>query len=264
VALLAGKRVVVTGGASGIGRAIALRFAGEGARVAIVDVNEERAVQVAGEVKGSAHRADVADATALASAFADAERALGGLDVLVNNAGLSHLDFLHATDDAHWRRVIDVNLSGAFYAMRAAIPAMQRAGGGAIVNNASGSAPRPTRGEGAYSAAKAGVVALTQIAAQEYGPAIRVNCISPGLVRTPMSEALFSRPDTLEPLRRSAPLGRAGSAEEIADVALFLASDLSRYMTGQNLVVDGGVGLAQTGIDDVLKSLLEKMGKKNQ
>jgi len=160
--------------------------------------------------------------------------------------------------------MIEVNLSGVFYAMRAAIPAMLRSGAGVIVNNASGSAPRPTRGEGAYSAAKAGVVALTQIAAQEYGPTIRVNCISPGLIRTPMSEALFARPETLEPLRRSAPLARAGSAEEVADVALFLASELSRYMTGQNLVVDGGVGLAQTGIDDVLKSLLERMGRKHK
>src|SRR5262249_53299344 len=154
------------------------------------------------------------------------------------------IDYLHATGDAEWRRLIDVNLAGVFHAIRAAVPMLMRGSGASIVNNASGSAPRPTRGEGVYSAAKAGVVALTQAAGQEYGPEIRVNCISPGLTRTPMSEGLFARPEMLEPVRRSVPLARAGTSDEVADVALFLASDLSRYVTGQNLVVDGGMGLA--------------------
>jgi len=188
---------------------------------------------------------------------------MGKLDVLVNNAGASQLAPLAATTDEQWRRVIDVNLSGVFFAMRAAAPLMLQAGGGVIVNNASGSAPRPTRGESAYSAAKAGVVALTQAAAQELGPRIRVNCVSPGLIRTPMSEALFARPEVLEPVRRSAPLGRAGSGDEVADVVVFLASDLSRYMTGQNLVIDGGMALAQAGIDEVLRSILERMKGKS-
>jgi meso-butanediol dehydrogenase / (S,S)-butanediol dehydrogenase / diacetyl reductase len=170
---------------------------------------------------------------------------------------------LHATKDDDWRRMIEVNLSGVFHLTRAAIPLM-REHGGVIVNNASASGVQPTRGEGAYSAAKAGVIALTRSAALEYGPAVRVNCVSPGLIRTPMSEALFTNPDVLEPVRRATPLGRAGTSEEIADVILFLASDLSRFMTGQNLVVDGGMTLPQAGIDDVLRSILDRMTKKGR
>jgi NAD(P)-dependent dehydrogenase (short-subunit alcohol dehydrogenase family) len=260
--LLDGKCAAVTGAASGIGRDVALRFATEGARVAVLDIDGDGAARVASEVGGSAHACDVADSAAVGRSLGEAAAAMGRLDVLVNNAGASHLAPLAATGDEHWRRVLDVNLSGVFYALRAAVPLMLRGGGGAIVNNASGSAPRPTRGESAYSAAKAGVVALTQAAAQEHGPKIRVNCVSPGLIRTPMSEALFARAEILEPVRRSAPLGRAGDSAEVADVILFLASDLSRYMTGQNLVIDGGMSLAQAGIDEVLRNLLQRMKEK--
>jgi NAD(P)-dependent dehydrogenase (short-subunit alcohol dehydrogenase family) len=260
--LLDGKRALVTGGARGIGREIARRFAAEGAHIAIIDVDAAGAADAARELAGTAHAADVADSAALERAMSEACAALGALDVLVNNAGVSHVGPLHAMRDGDWRRILDVNLSGVFYAIRAAVPLMLAGAGGVIVNNASGSGPRPTRGEGAYSAAKAGVVALTQAAALEYGPRIRVNCISPGLIRTPMSEPLFAAPEVLDPVRRSAPLGRAGTSEEVADVALFLACDLSRYMTGQNIVVDGGMGLPQAGIDEVLRSLLERMGKK--
>ena len=261
--LLEGKRAVVTGGASGIGEAVVRRFIAEGARVAIFDVNSERAGAVARETGAEAHVVDVADAAAARKAMDSAVDALGGLDVLVNNAGVSHVRPLHATRDEDWRRMIDVNLAGVFYLTRAVVPLM-RESGGVIVNNASASGVQPTRGEGAYSAAKAGVIALTQSAALEYGPAVRVNCVSPGLIRTPMSEALFANPDVLEPVRRATPLRRAGTSEEIADVILFLASDLSRYMTGQNLVVDGGMTLPQAGIDDVLWSILERMAKKGR
>jgi NAD(P)-dependent dehydrogenase (short-subunit alcohol dehydrogenase family) len=260
--LLDGKCAVVTGGARGIGRDVALRFAQHGARVAVLDVDSAGAAGTASEVGGIAIACDVADSAAVERALADAAATLGKLDVLVNNAGVSHLALLALTGDDAWRRMLDVNLSGVFFATRAAAPLMLATGGGVIVNNSSGSGPRPTRGESAYSAAKAGVIALTQAAAQEYAPEVRVNCVSPGLIRTPMSEPLFARSELLEPMRRSTPLGRAGTGEEIADVVLFLASDLSRYMTGQNLVVDGGMGLAQAGIDEVLRSLLQRMAEK--
>jgi len=120
---------------------------------------------------------------------------------------------------------------------------------------------RPTRGELPYSAAKAGVVALTQGAAQEYGPTIRVNAVSPGVVRTPMTELLYQNPETLDPIENSTPLRRTGEVEEIADVIHFLCSDASRFVTGQNLVVDGGMSLPQAGIDETLRWSLEAIAK---
>ncbi|MFT5443208.1 MAG: NAD(P)-dependent dehydrogenase (short-subunit alcohol dehydrogenase family), partial [Myxococcota bacterium] len=115
------------------------------------------------------------------------------------------------------------------------------------------------RGELPYSAAKAGVVALTQGAAQEYGPTIRVNAISPGIIRTPMTEPLYTMPDALAPVERSTPLRRTGEVEEVADVVHFLCTDASRFMTGQNLVLDGGMNLPQAGIDETLKASLDMM-----
>jgi NAD(P)-dependent dehydrogenase (short-subunit alcohol dehydrogenase family) len=263
VNLLDGKRAIVTGGASGIGESVVLRFIAEGARVVVFDLNAERAEAVASATGAAVQVVDVADAVAARRAVDSAAKALGGLDVLVNNAGVPHVRPLHATKDEDWRRMIGVNLSGVFHLTRAAVPLMRDIGG-VIVNNASASGVRPTRGEGAYSAAKAGVIALTQSAALEYGPAVRVNCVSPGLIRTPMSEPLFTDSDVLAPVRQATPLGRVGTSEEIADVILFLASDLSRFMTGQNLVVDGGMTLPQAGIDDVLRSILERMAKKKR
>jgi NAD(P)-dependent dehydrogenase (short-subunit alcohol dehydrogenase family) len=181
---------------------------------------------------------------------------MAGLSILVNNAGVGHLALLHRNSPEDFDRLLRVNLGGVFHAMRAAIPIMLEQGGGAIVNNASGSGVRPTRGELPYSAAKAGVIALTRGAAQEYGPKIRVNCVSPGVIRTPMSEGLFRLPKLLDPVVAASALARTGVPEDVADVILFLCSDLSRFMTGQNLVVDGGLGLPQAGIDSVLRSLL--------
>ena len=261
--LLEGKRAVVTGGASGIGEAVVSCFARQGARVAIFDRAAERVAAAARRAGATAHVVDVADEGSVRAGIEAAATELGGIDVLVNNAGVSHVGSLHSTKDEDWQRVIAVNLTGVFQMTRAVVPFMQAAGG-VIVNNASASGVQPTRGESAYSAAKAGVIALTRSAALEYGPRIRVNCVSPGLVRTPMSEALFTKREVLEPVRRATPLARAGTSEEIADVILFLASDLSRFMTGQNLIVDGGMTLPQAGIDDVLRSIMERMAGKNR
>jgi NAD(P)-dependent dehydrogenase (short-subunit alcohol dehydrogenase family) len=254
--LLEGKRAIVTGGASGIGLAVCRRFSAEGARLAVFDVNAEAAERTAKELAGLAYAIDVADGLAMESAVRSAAERMGGLDILVNNAGCGHVGLLHEIPPEAWERVLAVNLTGVYHGMRAALPIMLAAGGGSIVSNASGSGPRPTRGELAYSAAKAGVVALTMGAAQEYGPTVRVNCVSPGMIRTPLSELLFQIPKALDPVLAATPLARTGTPEDVASVILFLASDLSGFMTGQNLLVDGGLGLPQAGIDVVLKRML--------
>jgi NAD(P)-dependent dehydrogenase (short-subunit alcohol dehydrogenase family) len=256
--LLAGRTAIVTGGASGIGLATARRIAGEGARVAILDVDRVGAERAAGELGGLAFAVDVRDAERVADATREAAHALGGLSLLVANAGAGFLAPLHEGSPEAFERVVAVNLAGAWHALRAAIPLLLEGGGGAIVTVASASALRPTRGESLYSAAKAGVVALTRAAALEAGPRIRVNCVSPGVIRTPLSEPLFRAPGLLDPVRDATPLGRTGTAEEVADVIVFLLSELARFVTGQNLVVDGGLGLPQAGIDPVLHGILER------
>jgi meso-butanediol dehydrogenase/(S,S)-butanediol dehydrogenase/diacetyl reductase len=257
--ILQGELAVVTGGASGIGRAVCERFAAEGARVAVLDRKADEAHAVAQAVGGVALTVDVCDAAAVKLATDAAVKELGGLSILVCNAGASGLSLLHETEPARFDRLVRINLLGTFHAMRAALPHMLAAGRGAIVNNASGSATRPTYGELAYSSAKAGVVALTRGAAQEYGPAIRVNSVSPGIVRTPLSEPMFALEGALDPAWEATPLGRPGTVDEVADVILFLASDQSRYITGQDLIVDGGLGLAQPGITTTLRSFVEML-----
>ncbi|HEX8804098.1 MAG TPA: SDR family NAD(P)-dependent oxidoreductase [Acidimicrobiales bacterium] len=256
---LDGEIALVTGGASGIGRAVCERFAAEGARVAVLDRDGDGARAAAHAVGGEAFEVDVRDAEAVTAATDAAAERLGGLTVLATNAGASGLSLVHETDPRRFERLVQVNLLGTFHAMRAAIPHMLAAGHGAIVNTASGSATRPTYGELAYSSAKAGVVALTRGAAQEYGPTIRVNSVSPGVVRTPMSEPMFQLDGALEPAWEATPLGRPGTVDEVADVVLFLAGPQSAYVTGQDLVVDGGMGLAQAGITTTLRGFVDML-----
>ena len=253
---LAGQRAIVTGGAAGIGLATARRMAEQGARVALVDVDREPLEAAGRELGSSVHLADVRDAAALDAAFGAAAERMGGLSILFNNAGVGQLAPLHRYAPDAVARLLDVNLVGAYNALRAAIPLMLAGGGGAIVNNASGSGVAPTRGEAPYSAAKAGVIALTRSAALEYGPRIRVNCVSPGMVRTAMSEALFRIPGLLDPLLEAIPAGRTGTPEDVAEVVVFLCSERSRFVTGQNLVADGGLSLVGGGIDPVLRKLI--------
>jgi NAD(P)-dependent dehydrogenase (short-subunit alcohol dehydrogenase family) len=254
VGLLDGRRAVVTGGGSGIGAATCRWFAGEGARVAVLDVDEGAAEAVAGAVGGVAVCADVADAAALAAAFDRAASALGGLDTAVNNAGTGNVLPLHDYPDEEWDRLLRVNLTGVFNGTRAAVPHL-RAGGrtGTIANVSSLSGLRPTRGEAPYSAAKAGVVALTMSAALEYGPAIRVNCVSPGFIRTPLTEPAAADDATRAELEAATPLGRLGTADDVAATIAFLCSDLAAYVTGANLVVDGGSALVNAQVDPMLR-----------
>ncbi len=257
---MAGRHALVTGGASGIGLAIARRLSEEGARVAVLDVDGDAAERAAAEIEGIALEADVRDEEGVGEAVRRADEALGGLSIVVNNAGAGHLAPVHRNDAAVVERVLAVNLTGVFHVLRAALPRMRTHGGGVVVNNASASGVRPTFGESPYAAAKAGLIALTSSIAQEYGPEIRANCVSPGVIRTPLTEVLYNVPGAIAQVESATPLGRTGSADEVADVVLFLCSDLSRFVTGQNLVVDGGLGLAQAGIDATLRGLLGGSG----
>jgi NAD(P)-dependent dehydrogenase (short-subunit alcohol dehydrogenase family) len=255
---LDGQVAIVTGGASGIGRATAVRFALEGASVVVFDRDYDAAELVAEKIGGQAYTVDVRDGDAVTAAVTAVAELHGRVDVLFNNAGSGDLRPLHSVDDKLWHRLIDVNLTGTFNGIRAVVPLMLAAGRGAIINNASVSGLTPTRNEAAYSAAKAGVIALTKSGALEYGPYIRVNCVAPGHVRTPLTVAFEEFPDVFAPVERSIPLGRIGNADEIAEVVLFLASGRSSYMTGQTLVVDGGISLPQAGTDVALAQLLER------
>ncbi len=254
--LLDGRRALITGGATGIGAATARRFAEEGATVAVLDVDADGAAAVAAEVGGHAVVADVADAAAMATAVAAAAEALGGLTTLVNNAGTGNVMALHDYPDREWDRLLDVNLRGVFHGLRAGVPLLRAGGGGEVVNVASVSGLRPTRGEAPYSAAKAGVVSLTRSAALEYAPEIRVNAVAPGFIDTPLTGFAVADEALAGPIVAGTPLGRIGTAEEVADVIVFLCSPLARYVTGEVVVVDGGSVLGNPQVDRFLGGLL--------
>lgn len=266
--LLGGRRALVTGGGSGIGRATCLRMAEEGSAVAVVDVDNDAAGAVVDEIAAAraagrsgqpaalAIGADVADADALEAAFDEAQRRFGGVDTVFNNAGVGAVMPLHRYSDRRFDRIMDVNLRGTFNGIRAAVPRLRAAGGGCIVNMASVNGLRPARGEGPYSAAKAAVIALTSSAALEYGPDIRVNCVSPGFIDTPLTASVSNDEETRATLDAATPLGRAGTAAEVADVVVFLCSDLASYLTGVNVPVDGGSLLVNAQVDQMLRGVL--------
>src|SRR3954468_1336100 len=258
--LLDGRSALVTGGGSGIGRGTCRRFAEEGARVAVVDLDGDAAAAVAEEVDGLSFGLDVRDTDGMKSAVDRAAAELGGLDVAFNNAGTGSMARLHEYEPDEFRRVVDVNLLGVWHGMRAEVPHLLAAGGGSIVNTASISGVRPSPGAGPDAPAKAAVAALTQSAALEYGPkSIRVNAVAPGAIRSAMTTPLLGLGDWEQIWTDRTPLGRVGDPEDIGDVVVFLCSDLARYITGQVLVVDGGMILDGAGIDGVLDYVMQML-----
>ncbi len=253
---VAGKVALVTGGASGIGRATAELFVREGARVAVADIAEDAVRRVAAELAGPdaptlAFTLDVTSETAWENAVAAILDQWGRLDILVNNAGISFGKPLTDTTLDEWRRVTAVNLDGVFLGIKHGGAAMRRTGGGSIVNVSSASGIKPAPGAAAYCASKAGVRMLTRTAALELAPdGIRVNSVSPSGVVTPMWESmpffaemtaqLGSAEAVWAMLSKDVPLKRFAEAEEIALGILYLASDESRFVTATDLPLDGG------------------------
>ncbi len=250
--LLDGQHALITGGASGIGATTARRMHAEGAQIAVLDIDGEGAQRVAAEVDGVAFTADVSDAPSCAAAFAAATDALGGLTIVFNNAGVGAARPLHEYSDRAWAKLVGVNLAGTFHGIRAAVPLL-RESGGCIVNHASVSGIRPTRFEGPYSAAKAGVISLTMDAALEYAPSIRVNCVSPGLIETPLTASVLGDAAVRTAVEAATPMARVGTPEDVANVVVFLASPMAAYITGQNIVVDGGSCLPNAQADAILR-----------
>ena len=252
--------IVVTGGASGIGTAVCRLLAADGVRVGVLDRNAEGAAAIAAEIGGVALVANVADSEAFDAELRRGAEEMGGLRGLVNNAGIGNLKAFESYTDREIDLIFKVNVSSTYYGMRSAAPLLRESGGGAIVNVASVSGVRPTRGEAPYSAAKAAVISLSAGAALELAPAIRVNCVSPGFMHTPLNDVIASDPTLRSSIEAGTPLERVGTADETAELIAFLLSDRSSYLTGQNLVLDGGSLLNSRQMDDVLTPLIGKFG----
>jgi 3-oxoacyl-[acyl-carrier protein] reductase len=239
---LTGKVALVTGGTRGIGRAIAQSLRGAGARVAITGRDAERARATAAELgEGVAgFGCELADPAQVEAAVAAAEAAFGPIDVLVNNAGLTRDQIVLRMSETDWDTVLDANLKGAFLAIRAVLKGMMKRKAGRIINVTSIVGLTGNKGQANYAASKAGLIGLTKSVAKEYASRnILANCVAPGFVETAMTGALPV--EARSTLLQQIALGRLGRPEDIAGAVLFLASDLAGYVTGQVLVVDGGL-----------------------
>jgi 2-keto-3-deoxy-L-fuconate dehydrogenase len=248
---LDGKIAAITGAASGIGRAIALRFANAGCVVRALDIDEKSAASAVKEItlsggKASAHICDVSDQAQTKQAFQQISR-LGSLDILVNNAGISHIGKLETTSEADLDRVFRVNVKGMYNCMAAAIDLLKANGGGAIVNMASIAGTAGLGDRFAYCMSKGAVIAMTYSVAKDYLPhKIRCNCISPARVHTPFVDDYLHKNypgrehEMFEKLSATQPMGRMGEPDEVAALALFLCSDDASFITGSNYPIDGG------------------------
>jgi 3-oxoacyl-[acyl-carrier protein] reductase len=239
---LAGQTALVTGSTRGIGLAIARMLYGAGARVAVHGRDPGRAREVAAGLgeRAAGVACDVGNAGQVEAAIAEAEAALGSISILVNNAGLTRDNLLVRLSDEEWDAVLDANLKGAFHTMRVLARGMMKRKGGRIINITSVVGLTGNKGQANYAASKAGLIGLTKAVAKEYASRnILVNCVAPGYIATDMTAAL--PPEAGAALLGAIPLGRLGQPDEVAGAVLFLASDLARYMTGQVLVVDGGL-----------------------
>ncbi len=239
---LSGKVAFVTGSTRGIGLAIAKSLHAAGAKVAVTGRDAAKAQEVAASLgAGTAGvGCEISDAAQVAAAIAAVEQALGPIDILVNNAGLTRDNILLRLSEADWDAVLDANLKGAFLTMRAVTKGMMKRRSGRIINITSIVGIIGNKGQANYAASKAGLIGLTKSAAKEYASrGILINCIAPGFIDTDMTAALPE--DARKVLLEQIALGRLGSPDDIANTVLYLASDLAGYVTGQVLVVDGGM-----------------------
>lgn len=246
---LGNKRVLVTGGNSGLGAAMTRAFSAAGARVAVnYLVNPDATEALLAELKASGSeaiglQADVSDAGAVEAMFAQFDQAWGGIDILVSNAGIdgARAQGWEADIDA-WCKVIDINLKGAYLCARQALRRMVPQGSGVVLNTTSVHEVIPWAGYSAYTASKAGLSMMARSLAQEAAPfGVRVLCIAPGAVRTPINRAVWDDPEQYRDLLTKIPLGRIGEPEDIAGMAVMLASDVAAYLTGTTVFVDGGM-----------------------
>jgi meso-butanediol dehydrogenase/(S,S)-butanediol dehydrogenase/diacetyl reductase len=238
---LENKRVLITGGAGGIGTATAKRFLEEGARVVVLDRDDaalERIRHGLPALSGCI-QADVSDATDVTRAFGELDRLLGGLDVLINNAGISIRHRFMDISPEEWQQVMDVNLNGVFYVAQQAARRMLAGNGGVIINMGSTNGLMGYHYYADYNASKAGVIELSRSMALELAPTVRVNAVCPGYILTPMQAAEYT-PEMLHACERKLPLGRLGKPEDVAALFAFLASDDASFITGQCFVIDGG------------------------
>lgn len=245
---LSNKVAIITGGGSGQGKVAAELFAAQGAKVIVADINLDAALAVATAVGGAAIRTDVATEADVKAMVDFACETFGGIDILFNNAGVGFsasprykMASITETPEEAWDAILDINLKGVAMGCKHAIPKMLERGGGAIINNASINAIAGVHGADAYTASKGGIVSLTRVLAADWGARnIRVNCICPGPVETPMISSLLTEADFNTAMTSAVPMGRVGAAEEIAAVALFLATPAAGYINGAILPVDGG------------------------
>ncbi|MEH2541515.1 MULTISPECIES: SDR family NAD(P)-dependent oxidoreductase [unclassified Bradyrhizobium] len=240
---LDGRRAFVSGGANGIGAAIVRSFAGAGARVVIGDLDAANAAALAGQVGATAAKLDVSDAAAVAAAMSEH----GPFDIVVNNAGVDQHAFFTETTPQDWAKLIGINLVSVFACTHAALPAMQSARFGRIINVTSEAARLGSKGGAVYSAAKGGIIAFTRSIARENARfGITANAIAPGPIRTPMLEQAVAKggDKLLGAMTDATLLRRLGEPEEVAAAALFLASDQAAYITGETIGVSGGMGIS--------------------
>jgi dihydroanticapsin dehydrogenase len=248
---LEGKLAVITGAATGIGRATAQLFVQEGARVVIADINEDEAQKTLDSLNGENSnawffRADVSRAEDVEALMSNAAERMGGIDVIFNNAGAQRSGPITDFEEAQWDLLMGVNPKSCFLSAKYGVPYLRERGGGSIVNMASIAGLKGGPGMTAYSASKGAVVAFTKALAAELAPDnIRVNCVCPGWIDTPFNqpaiEFMGGREEQEEMVKHAVPLQRQGTPEEIAPGILYLASDASSYMTGKELVIDGGI-----------------------